>query len=92
MEVVYISLRQSELNCQWECILKLLDNKAAEKGGGVHAIGSSIKATVAAWYSLYMFDAPILFDTYVGTIIEFIKNTAVEGGGLYLKQMQNSMY
>ena len=81
-----ISLRQSELNCQWESILKLSGNRATEKGGGVHLVSSIIKATVAAWYSLYNFGQyRLLFDTYIGAIIELTENSAMQGGGLYLE-------
>ena len=39
---VYLST--SELNCQQESTLVLLNNIASLKGGGLHAISSSIKA------------------------------------------------
>ena len=78
-----ISLSQSELNCQWMGILKLSGNMASNKGGGIHLAGSIIKATVASWYSFYEYR--LLFDTYIGAIIEFTENSAELGGGLYLE-------
>ena len=37
-----IYLYQSELNCQIQCTLKIINNTANIKGGGAHAISSSI--------------------------------------------------
>ena len=39
---VYLST--SELNCQQKSYFELYNNIAVSKGGGLHAIGSSIKA------------------------------------------------
>ena len=46
---VYLST--SELNCQQESTLVLLNNTASHKGGGLHTISSSIKAASSRTYS-----------------------------------------
>ena len=38
-----MQLYQSDLNCQYNCNLKLVNNRAARNGGGIHAVSSSIK-------------------------------------------------
>ena len=40
---VYLST--SELNCQQKSNFKLFNNNAGDKGGGLHATSSSIRAT-----------------------------------------------
>ena len=69
---VYLST--SELNCQQKSTFVLFNNTAVHKGGGLHAIGSSIKATSA-------FTRP----QYTGTKINFTNNAAERGGGLSLE-------
>ena len=69
---VYLST--SELNCQQKSTLVLLKNIASHKGGGLHAIGSSIKAASSSTYS-----------RYTGVRINITGNTAERGGGLSLE-------
>ena len=66
-EGVYLSF--SELNCQQKSTFGLFNNAAVNKGGGLHAISSSIRAT----------------SIYTGAKINFTKNTAKFGGGLSLE-------
>ena len=77
---VYLST--SELNCQQKSTFVLFNNTAVHKGGGLHAIGSSIKATsdiyIYIMYTLLQID-------YIGTRINFTNNTAERGGGLSLE-------
>ena len=71
---VYLST--SELNCQQKSTFVLFNNTAEQKGGGLHAIGSSIKAT-----SAFMLQPQY----YIGTRINFTNNAAERGGGLSLE-------
>ncbi|MCG8621137.1 MAG: hypothetical protein MJE68_03910, partial [Proteobacteria bacterium] len=64
---VYLS--NSELNCQQESYFELRNNIAMNKGGGLHAIGSSIKAA----------------SSYTGARIDIVRNAAERGGGLSLE-------
>ena len=64
----------SELNCQRGSIFVLYNNTAVSKGGGLHAISSSIKA------SFDYYD-----DRYIGARMNIIKNKAKFGGGLALE-------
>ena len=63
----------SELNCQRGSIFVLYNNTAVSKGGGLHAISSSIKVS---------FD---YCDRYIGAKMNIIKNKAKFGGGLSLE-------
>ena len=67
---VYLSF--SELNCQQKSTFQLLNNTVENKGGGLHAISSSIRAT-SRW------------NQYFGPKIHFTNNTAKKGGGLSLE-------
>ena len=69
---VYLST--SELNCQHKSGFILFGNTAAEKGGGMHAISSSIKATSA-----------FTWPQYTGARMNFTNNSAKRGGGLSLE-------
>ena len=72
---VYLST--SELNCQQESTFVLLNNIASHKGGGLHAISSSIKAvSFNTGYPQYV---------YTGTRINITGNAAERGGGLSLE-------
>ena len=79
---VYLSF--SELNCQQKSNVGVFNNEALNKGGGLHAISSSIKATaqtecingVDTCYDQYR---------YIGTRITFTDNAAKKGGGLSLE-------
>ena len=75
---VYLST--SELNCQQESTLVLLNNIASHKGGGLHAISSSIKAAAASSYR-YQIDRYV----YTGARINITGNAAERGGGLSLE-------
>ena len=69
---IYLSTT-SELNCQQTSNFILFNNIAALRGGGLHAISSSVKATSRS------------NSRYCGTRIIFTKNTAKFGGGLSLE-------
>ena len=69
---VYLST--SELNCQQESTLVFLNNIASHKGGGLHAISSSITAV-----------SPIASRQYTGARINITGNAAERGGGLSLE-------
>ena len=72
---VYLSI--SELNCQQESALVLLNNIASHKGGGLHTISSSIKAvSFNSGYPQYV---------YTGARINITGNEAERGGGLSLE-------
>ena len=66
-----VYLLNSELNCQKKCNLLLDSNHAEDKGGGLHAISSTIKVISAF--------------SYIGAKLKFIKNVAEKGGGLSLE-------
>ena len=66
---VYLST--SELNCQEKSTFILYNNVAVSKGGGLHAISSSIKASSVI---------------NIGTRMNFMNNVARFGGGLSLKE------
>ena len=51
----------SELNCQQGSTFVLYNNTALSKGGGLHAIGSSLKASSNLDYDGYYFGARIQF-------------------------------
>ena len=59
-------LYRSQLVCKENCTLDIIGNEASEKGGGVHAIGSTIS----------------IHADYKETFLQFIKNSAKEGGGI----------
>ena len=70
---VYLS--KSELNCQHKSTLLLSNNYAGHRGGGLHAISSSIEVTSA--YSTC--------SCYTGARLHFNENSAEMGGGLALE-------
>ena len=72
---VYLST--SELNCQQESTLILLNNIVSHKGGGLHAISSSIKAV--------SFNSGFRQYIYTGARINITGNAAERGGGLSLE-------
>ena len=72
---VYLST--SELNCQQKSIFVLWNNTASHKGGGLHAISSSIKAFSSSSTYAYIVNT--------GTRIKITGNTAERGGGLSLE-------
>ena len=74
---VYLST--SELNCQQNSTLVLFNNTAAHKGGGLHAISSSIKATAELEY-INNTDG-----RYIASRVIFTNNAAKWGGGLSLE-------
>ena len=76
-------LSSSELNCQQESTLVLYNNTAMNKGGGLHAISSSIKASsnIEDFVSDHNNTDYI---QYTGTRIYLINNEAKLGGGLSL--------
>ena len=71
---VYLST--SELNFQQKSILVLWNNTASYKGGGLHAISSSIKAVSSFIGYQYV---------YIGARINITGNAAERGGGLSLE-------
>ena len=70
-------LYQSEVICKANSSLELLGNSASEKGGGVHAISSTIKVD------------NIQFDSVSN--VTFIENRAKYGGGICL-EMNSKLY
>lgn len=73
-----VYLRQSVLTCQRNSTLMLMGNKAVGKGGGIHAVGSSIKI-----------NGTLVERNYAS--LQFIGNDAEEGGGLHL-EMDAKLY
>ena len=67
-----IYIYRSRLRCEYNCTVKLLSNNAKDKGGGICAINSIISVTSE--------DNP-----NVESSINFIRNGAHEGGGVYLE-------
>ena len=65
-------LYQSEVYCQQNCHLTLQGNEATEKGGGIHLVSSFI-----------VLNAPQL--SMQAKWLELTRNTAKEGGGLFLE-------
>ena len=76
---VYLST--SEINCQQKSTFELLNNIAVHKGGGLHAMSSSIKATYI--FKVNLNSRPrVHIDT---ARISFTQNRAELGGGLSLE-------
>ena len=74
----------SEINYQRLSIFKLVNNTATYKGGGIHAVSSSVKAASDHIYLCSCVRDPrIRF--YTGSKLYFIKNRAERGGGLSLE-------
>ena len=73
-----VYLRQSVLTCQRNSTLMLMGNKAVKKGGGIHAVGSSIKI-----------NGTLVERNYAS--LQFIGNDAENGGGLHL-EMDAKLY
>ena len=69
-------LYQSEFYCQQNCHLTLPGNEATEKAGGIHLVSSFV-----------ILSAPKL--SMQAKWLEFTRNTAKEGGGLFLEQIPN---
>ena len=67
-------LYQSELKCQGNCKLLFLGNVAGEKGGGIHAISSSIKTVFIVDFS-FVQKSQIIFN----------ENLATKGGAVSLE-------
>ena len=70
-----IYIYQSEFNCQSHSRLRFMGNYAIEKGGGVHAISSSISVDISRK----------LGGIYLGSLVHFIENKAKMGGGISLE-------
>ena len=70
---VYLS--NSELNLQKHSRFDLFNNTATHKGGGLHAISSSIESTSAASFLGY----------YTGSRLNFTGNIAKMGGGMSME-------
>ena len=76
---VYLS--NSEFNCQPKSFFELINNTAAYKGGGIHAISSSIKVTSSIDTGCTQLSSL----SCNGEKLEFIGNAAEIGGGLSLE-------
>ena len=73
-----IYLYQSELDCVDQSSLELLGNKAMDRGGGIHAISSTLKTEHRL--------SPSLIPSHVGSKITLISNRATwVGGGICLE-------
>ncbi len=83
---VYLST--SELNCKDESTFVLNNNVAKNKGGGLHAISSSLKALsdILELDAGDDNDKELLNFRYIGTRINFTNNVARFGGGLSLEE------
>lgn len=55
-------LYRSELNCKNHSIIRLLDNSAIKKGGGIHAVSSLITVDISTGSSVHI----IRNDTFIG--------------------------
>ena len=80
-----VYLFQSELNCQKNCRLQLIENTATEKGGGIHTISSLIKISCSMIGTYYFSKSITQFEAYSGEYLTFINNSALKGGGLSLE-------
>ena len=76
-------LSQTELLSVQESTLTISSNNAHEKGGGIHAVSSSIKCTVAG--SQYTDPSGNMIEEYKGAIVNITENAAQKGGGIYLE-------
>ena len=76
-------LSQSELFILQESTVIISSNNAYERGGGIHAISSSIKCTVTG--SQYTDANGKTVEEYKGAILNITENTAQNGGGVYLE-------
>ena len=67
-----VYLHRSELNCQDSSTIELTNNRAIDKGGGIHGINSLIT---------------ILFNrsSQMKSLVDFTNNSAAMGGGVYLE-------
>ena len=81
---VYLST--SELSCQEESTFVLYNNVAVSKGGGLHAISSSIKASSVILELDVGDDNNKNLYRYIGTRMNFTNNVASFGGGLSLEE------
>ena len=75
-----IYLQQSELNFKSNSFVRLFANVARNKGGGVCAIGSSVKL-----YFHEIKDVIYIEYYYTGSVLEFLNNEGQKGGGLFLE-------
>jgi predicted outer membrane repeat protein len=74
-----IYLQQSEILSNNSSVT-LFKNTARNRGGGIHAIGSSIRL------DLLFINIGNIYDVYhAGSLLVFVMNKAKEGGGLYLE-------
>ena len=77
-----IYLYQSELNCEINCNLTVSGNTATQKGGGIHAVSSTI--SIEATYDQFTLRNYISY-------MSFIMNHAYKGGGVCL-EMNSKLY
>ena len=75
-----ILLYQSELKCQDNGKLLLLENIAGERGGAIHAISSSIKTTF-----MILVDNDNIYECARVSQIIFTDNHAIKGGAISLE-------
>ena len=80
---VYLS--NSEFNCESKSSFELINNKAAYKGGGIHAISSSINKVTSSTDRCTQLDSPSCYDKN----LKFEENAAETGGGLSLEANAN---
>ena len=76
---VYLS--NSEFNCQLKSSFELINNTAEYKGGGIHAISSSINKVTSSIDRCTQLSSPSCH----GENLKFIGNAAEIGGGLSLE-------
>lgn len=76
-------LSQSELYSEAMSTILISRNSAGDKGGGIHAISSSIKCIVTG--SKYTDVNETVIEKYTGAVLIMIENSATQGGALYMQ-------
>ena len=79
-----IFLYQSNLHCKSNSSVELFRNIGQEKGGGIHAVGSSISVNFHE-----INDVLTIIYHYIGTRLSFIENFSEKGAGLFLEYNAN---
>ena len=80
-------LSQSDLHSFRRSRVMISSNTAAGKGGGIHAVSSSIKGTVTGSKDANKDEknATVTTEEYLGSLIYIVNNTAKHGGALFLE-------
>ena len=83
-------LSQSEVLCRNHSSIVFLGNSATEKGGGIHAVSSSVSIDFTVYDYNYV-NSSHTNHYYTGSTLHFIENKASTGGGVYL-EYQSKIY